>query len=104
MARTERAVAVDSALNEPAPPPLQVQAPAAPPFVAEPVSIRRAREILAYLLFALFAASVLLSLLLHVGEASWLQAKEFMQIAVPAELGLLGAAIGFYFGSDPTGP
>jgi hypothetical protein len=83
---------------------MHVRAPATPPFVAEPVSVRRARGILAYLLFALFAASVLLSLLLHVGDASWPQAKEFMQIAVPAELGLLGAAIGFYFGSDPAAP
>jgi uncharacterized membrane protein len=83
---------------------LMVRAPAGPPFYEEPTSVRRTREILAYLLFALFALSVAASFLYVDSAASWGRAKEFLQIAIPAEIGLLGTAVGFYFGSEAVNP
>jgi hypothetical protein len=93
--------AVESA-SGPEPQQLVVDIPPGLPFLEEPASVWRTREILAYLLFGLFAVSVLVSLL-YIGDESWEQAKEFLQIAVPAEIGLLGAAVGFYFGSESVG-
>jgi hypothetical protein len=37
-----------------------------------------------------------------VAGGHWDAVKELLQIAVPAEVGLLGAAVGFYFGSTTS--
>jgi hypothetical protein len=78
----------------------QIQVPPGDPFGLERADLRRTRAVLAYLLFALLAASVVSSLTYIGSEDSWTRAKEFLQIALPAEIGLLGGAIGFYFGSE----
>ena len=80
-----------------------IDAPPGPPYLEQATRLSRTREILAFLLFGLFAVSVLASLAYVGSEESWRRAKEFLQIAVPAELGLLGAAVGFYFGSESAG-
>lgn len=36
---------------------------------------------------------------LKVGTKAWPDAKEFLDVVVPALIGLLGTAMGFYFGS-----
>ena len=83
---------------------LNVRAPASPPFEEEPLDMQRTRATLAYLLLALFAVSLIGSLI-YIGSADdWTRAKEFLQIALPAEIGLLGGAIGFYFGSQGAKP
>jgi hypothetical protein len=76
---------------------IEVRAPLEQPYREEPVDLHRTREILAYLLLALFAATLVASLFFVGSADSWARAKEFLQIALPAEIGLLGGAIGFYF-------
>jgi hypothetical protein len=78
----------------PGPAEIVVHAPPGPPFYEEPISVRRAREALGYLLFALFAATLIGAFLYVHSPGSWLRAKELLQIAVPAEIGLLGAVVG----------
>jgi len=77
-----------------------VRTPTDVAFYEEPVALHRTRQMLAYLLLGLFAATLLASLYFVGNEDSWARAKEFLQIALPAEIGLLGGAIGFYFASE----
>ena len=82
------------------PPDLLVRIPSGTPFVEEPTAINRTREIIAYLLLVMFGLTLVGSLVYVGSEDSWARAKEFLQIALPAEIGLLGGAIGFYFASE----
>lgn len=54
------------------------------------------RAALALLLTALLAAILLIALL---RADEWSDVKELLDLAVPAVTGLLGSAIGFYFGT-----
>jgi len=54
------------------------------------------RALLAIIFAAAFAGAVGISYL-HIG--SWSDAKEWLQIVLPAITALLGAAIGFYYGT-----
>jgi hypothetical protein len=56
---------------------------------------------LAVAFFLLLAVTVIWALVL-VGGIGWTNAKEALQILLPAETGLLGSAAGFYFGSRRT--
>ncbi len=53
------------------------------------------RASLAIGLFVLFAGTVVWSLAL-IGSGGWANAREAVQMLLPAETGLLGAAAGFY--------
>src|SRR4051812_15527070 len=88
----------------PGPPRTVVDSPPGSAWDQEPASAWRTREILAYLLFLLFAVSVIGAFVYVDSKESWDRAKEFLQIAIPAEIGLLGAAVGFYFGSESVDP
>jgi hypothetical protein len=48
------------------------------------------------LIFAIF----ILSLFLGNATATWASLKDMLQILLPAETGLIGSAVGFYFGSQ----
>ena len=80
--------------------PIEVRAHAGQPYLEEPAGVYRTRQVLAYLLLGLFAATLIAALFYVGSEDSWVRAKEFLQIALPAEIGLLGGAIGFYFASE----
>ena len=56
---------------------------------------------LAIAFFMLLALTIIWALVLA-GGAGWANAKEALQILLPAETGLLGSAAGFYFGSRRT--
>lgn len=59
------------------------------------------RASLAIAFFLLLALTVIWALVLA-GGAGWVNAKEALQILLPAETGLLGSAAGFYFASRRT--
>ena len=69
------------------------------PFSVGPAFIDWARLGLAIAFTALLALTILISFAFVAGD-HWAHAKELLQIAVPAEVGLLGAAVGFYFGAN----
>ena len=54
-------------------------------------------------LFAIVMMAVLLVTVvfafLNVGEETWESAKQLLTLLLPIETGLIGAAVGFYFGS-----
>lgn len=56
------------------------------------------REGLSLSLLMLLGVVVVLAFL-KVGTKAWPDAKEFLDVVVPALIGLLGTAMGFYFGS-----
>jgi hypothetical protein len=56
---------------------------------------------LAIAFFLLLGLTVIWALVLA-GGTGWANAKEALQILLPAETGLLGSAAGFYFGSRRT--
>ena len=61
------------------------------------------RTIITCSFIAIFALTILASLAIvtWVGSA-WTNAKELMQLVLPAETALMGSAIGFYFGSQKS--
>jgi hypothetical protein len=80
------------------PQPLYVPDPPDVPFDVQ-AAMTRTRERLAYGLLALFALSIAAAVA-YISTSSWDNAKEFLQIALPAEIGLLGSVMGFYFGTE----
>jgi hypothetical protein len=57
-----------------------------------------ARASLALFFTALLIVTVVLAFH-HVGQKDWENAKDLVEILIPAETALLGSAVGFYFGS-----
>jgi len=74
-----------------------------PPYGVEGVTLERTRAVIALALTALLILTVLLAFFWLNGP-SWQNAKELLQTVVPVEVGLLGSAIGFYFGSQVQAP
>jgi hypothetical protein len=73
--------------------------------VEEPVDRetgRRREEVrgtVTYWLMGIFAGVLLVgAITIFVGGQSWTNAQDFLQTAIPAITGLLGSAMGFYFG------
>lgn len=58
----------------------------------------RIRGILALSLTGIFGLVLILPFILILIPGSWDNAKEWLQTALPAVTGLLGAVMGFYFG------
>jgi len=56
------------------------------------------RSSLAFALFILLGGTIWAAFA-HVGHSDWAQTKDLLLLIVPAETGLLGSAVGFYFGS-----
>jgi hypothetical protein len=58
---------------------------------------------LALLLLAIFAVTVFVAL--HgAGHKQWPQFKDALAVLLPAETGLLGSAVGYYYGTRKNGP
>jgi hypothetical protein len=59
-----------------------------------------ARLIFTIVMLLLFGLQLLFGgIAVFVGPGSWANAQDFLRVTLPATLGLLGSAIGFYFGS-----
>lgn len=56
------------------------------------------RSGLAFALMVVFGATIIF-VCCKVGTRDWAETKELLQILLPAETGLLGSALGFYFGA-----
>lgn len=56
------------------------------------------RASLAILFVVIFLVTILFAFN-HTGKADWPQTKELLQVLLPAETGLLGSAVGYYYGS-----
>lgn len=88
------------------PDPSEVGASSLPEEVNEandPVEEKRedARLTFTVLLILLFAFEILVgAVAVFAGDGAWMRAEEFLRVLVPATIGLLGSAIGFYFGSQ----
>jgi hypothetical protein len=72
---------------------------------SEPVErdVRRRREqvrgTVTYLLMGIFAGVLIVgAIALFIDAGVWTNARDYLQVAVPAVTGLLGTAMGFYFG------
>jgi len=52
-----------------------------------------------FIIILILAGLVSAGIISYVPKNSWSQVKEFLNLALPAVTGLLGSAIGFYFGS-----
>lgn len=66
-----------------------------------PMHREGARRQIALSLLFIFLGEIFLPMLLVAATLTdWQTAKEFMQISIPPTLGLLGSAMGFYFGSQ----
>ncbi len=88
-----------SRVNEPKAGP--IAKPHDPP--AKPVDAKRedARKAIAYTLLGIFIAQLAFFGYAVFGTVTtWERAQEFMQVTLAGTLGLLGSAIGFYFGSQ----
>ena len=48
--------------------------------------------------FAVILGGTVVFSFYHIGKPSWNDAKEWLEILLPAETALLGTAVGFYFG------
>ncbi len=59
------------------------------------------RSGLAFAFVLIFGATIIFAFL-KVGTRDWVQTKDLLQILLPAETGLLGSALGFYFGAKST--
>jgi len=61
------------------------------------------RTIITCSFIAIFALTILASLAIVTWSGSvWTNAKELLQLVLPAETALMGSAIGFYFGSQKS--
>lgn len=60
------------------------------------------RMVLTVLLFLLLVGQLGLAGLgaAFLGETQWMQLEDYLRLTVPGTFGLLGSAIGFYFGSQ----
>lgn len=59
-----------------------------------------ARTLLAVTFAAAFLATLVCSFVgAIIGHGKWVNVKDWLQIMLPAETGLFGSALGFYFGS-----
>ncbi len=56
------------------------------------------RSGLAFAFVVIFGATIIFAFF-KVGTRDWVQTKDLLQILLPAETGLLGSALGFYFGA-----
>jgi len=68
-----------------------------------PVEQQREDARLAFtiVMLLLFGVQLLLGgIAVFVGPESWNNAQDYLRVTLPATLGLLGSAIGFYFGSQ----
>jgi hypothetical protein len=62
-----------------------------------------AREWLSYVFAGFFAVTLLgAGIAAFIGDNSWTNVKDLLQILLPAELALLGGAVGFYFGTQQS--
>jgi hypothetical protein len=77
---------------------VNVPQPPNAPYDVDPVFMAQTQRLLGGMLLAVFAVTILVPLAL-VSGGSWDNVKEYLQIVLPAEVGLLGSVIGFYFGS-----
>lgn len=60
-----------------------------------------ARLVFTVLLLVIFALQLAIgAIALFVGPETWSNAEEYLRVTLPATLGVLGSAIGFYFGSQ----
>jgi hypothetical protein len=60
-----------------------------------------ARLAFTVVMLLIFAAQLLLGgIAVFVGPESWNNAQDYLRVTLPATLGVLGSAIGFYFGSQ----
>ena len=50
--------------------------------------------------FALFFLLTIIWAFVNVSGENWANTKELLQVLLPAETAILGAAVGFYFGSQ----
>src|SRR6266496_3196825 len=62
-------------------------------------SFDRVRGTTTYISVGIFALTVLLAFIAIFFSSSWANAKELLQLIIPAETALIGSAVGFYFGS-----
>lgn len=80
--------------NAPVEPPAVTRTPA-PGEAAD-----KMRGYLAIAVLAIFAITILLSFYaLLKGPGQWANAKQLLEVVLPIETGILGTALGYYFGS-----
>ena len=59
------------------------------------------RSITTYVFIGIFAVTIFGSMAIIIWDnTAWANAKEFLQIMLPAETALIGSVVGFYFGSQ----
>lgn len=83
------------------PPEIQLDALAPPP--ETPVEEKREDARLAFtiILLLIFGFQLIIgAIALFVGPDTWSNAQDYLRVTLPATLGVLGSAIGFYFGSQ----
>jgi hypothetical protein len=56
------------------------------------------RSLIALILSALFGLTIVFAFL-QTDDAHWANTKELLSVLLPAQTGILGAAIGYYFGT-----
>jgi len=84
---------------------MQVDHPYRPPHCKVPHRVKSAlgrrewtRSGLAFAFVIIFGVTIIFAFF-KVGTYDWAQTKDLLQILLPAETGLLGSALGFYFGA-----
>ena len=87
-------------------PPVRVPPPQAPATSAvqgrlafQETSREIVRAMLALAALALVFTTVIMAFLATAGTVRWTAAKEWLQVVLPAETGILGSVLGFYFGA-----